>query len=119
MKYNQRIGKFGEILVKNYLVRHKYDIISLNEKISFKEIDIIAKKDKKIIFVEVKTRSSNIYGDSVDSFNVSKMNNLKTAIEKYIFENKINEKYLQIDLIAVDINRPQKTAKIKHFKNIF
>ncbi len=119
MNYNKKVGEFGEILAKKYLIKHGYSIIAMNKKISSKEIDIIAKKHKRIIFIEVKTRTSEKYGEASDFFNISKINNLKIALEKYIYENKIDEKYVQIDLIAVDINKYKKIANIKHFKNIF
>ena len=46
MNYRQKIGKYGEILAKNYLIKHGYKIIAMNVKIGYPETDIITKKDK-------------------------------------------------------------------------
>lgn len=119
MNRNQKVGKFGEELVKDYLIRKGYEIIARNLKISYQEVDIIAKNGEYYIFVEVKTRTSNILGEADEAFDDIKMDNLNVAIAKYIEKNNINEKYVQIDLISVDINKGEKKAKIKHYKDIF
>lgn len=119
MKYRQALGRFGEDLAEKYLLRRGYKIISRNEKISFKEVDIIAERADQVVFVEVKTRASNVYGEADEAFGEKKMENLKTALSGYMLNNDINENRLQIDLIAIDINVKTKTAKIKHYQNVF
>lgn len=119
MNYLKNIGKYGEKLACDYLVRKGYEILELNKKISFQEIDIIAKKNNNYIFIEVKTRTNNIYGRADEAFNSRKINGIKKAIQGFIFENNLDEDIFQIDLIAVDINRFKKIANIKHYKNIF
>lgn len=119
MRYKNKVGLFGEEIARQYLTNNDYAIISVNKKISFKEIDILAKKNGMLIFVEVKTRTNDIYGDASDSFGSRKTENLKNAILQYILEENIDENKVQIDLIAVDINKIRKIANIKHYKNIF
>ena len=119
MIHNSKIGKFGETLARNYLIRQGFEILEQNVKISYQEIDIIAKKGQYYIFIEVKTRASNGFDSAEEAFDNRKMKNIKKAIEQYIFKNKINENFIKIDLIAVDISKRNKVAKIKHFKDIF
>lgn len=118
MKHNQKVGQFGENLACEYLIKKGYKIIQTNVKISFQEIDIIAKFKKLIVFVEVKTRTSNIYGEADEAVNAKKTENLKKAIEKYIFINNLNPNLIRLDLVAVDINKDKKIAKIKHYLDI-
>ena len=118
MGYKQRIGKFGEELAKNFLIKHGYKIIGINIKISYQEVDIVAKKNKTIIFIEVKTRTSLSLGSADMALTDTKMENLKKVLENYIYEKKLDENFIRLDLIAIDINKQKKLAKIKHYKDI-
>ncbi|KKR91904.1 MAG: hypothetical protein UU95_C0008G0025 [Parcubacteria group bacterium GW2011_GWC2_42_12] len=118
MSHNQRIGKFGETLAKNYLISRGYKIIDLNVKLSYQEIDIVASKHDLTIFVEVKTRISQIYGLAEDAFAFTKSERFRRGIEMFIKNYKISADNIRADLITVDIDRLKKTARIKHFQDI-
>lgn len=118
MSHNQKIGKFGETLAKNYLTRHGYEMIDANVKLSYQEIDIVARKGVLTIFVEVKTRISQIYGSAENAFAFTKSERFRRGIEMYNKNYKISADNIRADLITVDIDRLKKTAKIKHFKDI-
>ena len=118
MSHNQEVGKFGEMLAKNYLIRHGYEIIDLNVKLSYQELDIVARKRGLAIFVEVKTRISQVYGSAEEAFAFSKSRRFQKGIEMYIRNHKICADDIRGDLITVDIDRLKKTAKIKHYKDI-
>ena len=112
------MGKFGENLAKDYLLKRGYQIVAVNKKIGFKEIDIIAREGKILVFVEVKTRLSSVLGGAENAFDFFKYNNLKTAMEWYIYKNNLDGNFVRLDFIAVDINRYTKKANIKHYKDI-
>lgn len=118
MHYNKIVGNFGEELAGNYLVKNRYEIIDRNVKIGYKEIDIIAKKGDEIIFIEVKTRTSDKFGPAEEAMDDRKIGYLSYAILGYLNQHKFNDYEVSFDLIAIDINKQSKTAKIKHYKNI-
>lgn len=118
MSHNQKIGKFGETLAKDYLIRHNYKIIGLNVKLSYQELDIVARKHGLTIFIEVKTRVSQVYGPAEDAFAYRKSERFRWGIEMFIKNNKISADNIRADLITVDINRLNKTARIKHIKDV-
>lgn len=118
MNHNQKIGKFGETLAKNYLIRHGYKIIESNVKLSYQEIDIVAGKNNLTVFVEVKTRISQVYGLAEGAFAFSKAERFRRGIEMFMKNNKINADNIRADLVTVDIDCLKKTAKIKHFQDI-
>ena len=93
MNYNQKVGQFGEDLAVKYLLKNKYKIIDRNVKISYKELDIIAKIKDKIIFVEVKTGQSKL---------TKREKSLKETIEK----KRVGWKEINID--TADENTPDK-----------
>ena len=119
MLKNQSLGKFGEDLAKKYLLKNGYKIIANNIKSSYQEIDILAYFKGIYVFVEVKTRSSDIFGKAEESLNSKKNNNLKKAIMQYININKIDPNNVRLDLIAINLSIDKKIANIKHFKDIF
>lgn len=118
MVHNQRIGEFGEILAKNYLTRHGYKIIDSNVKLSYQELDIVALKDDKIVFIEVKTRVSQFYGPAENAFQFTKLERFRRGMEMYISNKNLYVEEVRADLITVDIDHIKKTAKIKHYKDI-
>ena len=59
----KEIGDFGEKAAEDYLVEMDYLILERNYRLKFGEIDIIAARDGGLVFVEVKTRKSNLFGE--------------------------------------------------------
>jgi len=115
----QNIGAFGETLACDFLKKRGYKIIDRNARLSYLEIDIIAKTKQELVFIEVKTRISQILGPADEALKNSQIKNLKKAIVKYCAKNKQKLDNIRLDLISVNIILPKKSAKIKHFKNIF
>jgi putative endonuclease len=62
-RYTQILGKWGEQLAVEHLTGLGYQIIAVNHRTPFGEIDIIAQDGNELVFVEVKTRSSNALGN--------------------------------------------------------
>jgi putative endonuclease len=118
--YNQNVGRFGEKLARDYLMKRGYSIIGANVKTSYKEIDIVSLKDNVLVFAEVKTRTSEKFGGAEESIFSNKTNHLKKAIGLYLREHRKALKYqdIRLDLIAIDICKDEKLAKIKHYKDI-
>jgi putative endonuclease len=114
MKHNQRIGKWGENAVAAYLTDRGYEIITLNARTPYGEIDIVARQDDITIFVEVKSRTSNKMGLPEESVNLRKQAHMLACAEHYAAENAID--HWQIDVIAVE-GKVGLEPKITHFEN--
>jgi len=119
MNHKQIVGRYGEDLALEYLKKKGYKITDRNLKISYQEIDIIAKIKEKIVLIEVKTRVSKYDNSAEENFSRRKINNLIKALEIYTARNKINPENTRLDLITIDINKAKKIAKIKHYKDVF
>ena len=74
----------GELLAKQYLENMGYEILDENWTFKKAEIDLIAYKNERIIFAEVKTRSSNAFGEPEDFVNKSKQKHLASAADEYV-----------------------------------
>ena len=111
---NRDFGNKGEDLACEYLLNNGYEIIERNRHFSkLCEIDIIAKLKNKIIFVEVKTRKTNNFGNPLEAITKSKYNNIKTGVLTYLKENKISN--YQIDVIGITL---EPDIKIEHLRNV-
>lgn len=87
---NIEIGKFGEDKAVEFLKRNGYKIIERNFKTRIGEIDIIAKRKREIVFIEVKTRSSDDFGFPEESVNERKIRKIEKVAEIYMNKKKIN-----------------------------
>jgi len=118
MKYKQKIGKFGENIACNYLKNKGYVILGTNLKLSYQEIDIVAKVGDLLVFIEVKTRLSDRYGEADEAMTMKKTENFRQGIELYMENKKTDLEEFRADLIAININKMKKIANIKHYKDI-
>jgi putative endonuclease len=122
----KQLGNFGEKIAADYLKNKGYKILGRNfffrmEKIAIAkgEIDIIAKKDKIISFVEVKTLSKDKGFEPEDEVDFKKQKKLIKLAEIWLNKNKIAlDTKWQIDVIAIKVNLETKKARIRHFENV-
>lgn len=113
---NKAVGEKGELLAQEYLIKQGYEIVETNKRFSrFCEIDIIAKDKDTLVFIEVKTRSSDFCGSPLEAITKTKYENIKTGLFSYLNETKIKYKNFRIDVISIILNPD---IKINHLKNI-
>lgn len=111
---NKTVGNAGEDLACRYLEKNGYKILEKNKHYSrFCEIDIIAQFKDTVVFVEVKTRKTDLYGTPFEAITKTKYENLKKGVQYYLLENKV-KKY-RIDVVGITL-KPE--LKIEHLKNI-
>ena len=102
MNWNKTTGNNGEELAVNYLLQHGFIIIERNWRFRYAEVDIIAAKENRLRFFEIKTRTSDKYGKPEESMSYKKMNMLKMAAEEYQYKHP-QWKYVQFDVLAITI----------------
>ncbi len=118
MNIKNKIGKFGQQIAGQILEKKGYKILTENFYTRGGEIDLIAEQGSQIVFVEVKTRLSNRFGLPEEAVDSAKKEKFYEAALKYLEEKQIEHDNFRLDLIAVEINKENKTAKIRHHKNI-
>lgn len=105
-------GKYGEQLALVYLKEQGYEILALNWRYKYNEVDIIAKDLGTLVFVEVKSRRSLSYGDPASFVDARKQGNLIRAADAYLdlsgFEGEI-----RFDIVSVILSSPLKIELIK------
>lgn len=112
---NKEKGKLGEDLAAKFLEEKNYEILERNWRYGqFGEIDIIAKDNNTLVFVEVKTRSTTICGQPIEAIDAKKFLQIKNIANAYIMQSTQKYKSYRIDAVCVMLN-PQ---EIKHLKGI-
>lgn len=99
--YNQKIGKLGEKRAEELLLQHSYQILQKNFQTKFGEIDIIALDGTTLVFVEVKCRSSKIFGEPYEAVNFKKLRQIERAGEIYQFLHKDLPKAIRVDVVSI------------------
>ncbi len=117
MAEHNELGKLGEQIAADYLLRNGYTILKRNYYLDKAEIDIIAQKERKtLVIVEVKTRNSDFFGDPQDFVTPSKIKLLVKAANEYVISNDLDLD-VRFDIIAIIKNKT--LEKIEHFEDAF
>lgn len=116
MAEHNLLGRKGEMLASRYLMDKGFAILHYNWRSGHKEIDIIAKERDTLVFVEVKSRSSELYGNAEQAVDDRKIRLLLSAAQTYILKYGIDLKY-RFDIITViGVCEPY---RIEHIRDAF
>ncbi len=115
-KYRQNLGKWGEKLAGKYLLDHGYKIREQNVRTAYGEIDLIASNRNCVVFVEVKTRQSNIYGPPENAITEIKKERLIQSALAYMQKHPELGNDWRIDVISIQHYEPG-PPEITHFEN--
>lgn len=101
------IGRQAETLAAEYLMEHNFVIVERNWRNRWCELDLVARKDDRIHFVEVKYRRYNAFGTPIDNITYDKANRLRRAANAWCMYHHYNGSY-QIDVISLegDLDHP-------------
>lgn len=116
MAEHNELGKKGEQLAVDYLLKHKYEIVVRNYRFLKAEVDIIARKEDTLAVVEVKTRSTAEFGNPQDFISPKKIQLLTTAVDNFVIENDLDVE-VRFDIIA--IVKQKNVFQIEHLKDAF
>lgn len=126
MAEHNEIGRIGEKLTKTFLMKHDFSVLENNYRTKYGEIDIIAKKDNKIRFIEVKSvkvrnlsETKNLDVQPEDNLTFAKWSKFVISVETYLKHKNIpQETKWQIDLACVYINTETREGRVKLLENI-
>ena len=116
MNKAHEIERKGEAIALHFLACKKHHILEKNWRWQKAEIDIISKDKKTLVFVEVKTRSTERYGQPKEFVSLRKEALMKEAAEAYL---EINELELELRFDIISIVLKNGTSKIEHLENVF
>ena len=109
-------GKLGESVAENYLIDHDFKIITKNFHSIYGEIDLIAEKNGKLHFVEVKTRKNFSFGSPIESYHFAKQQKIIKTAFIYMDQQNIRKQF-QFDFIGVLLNQDDSINEIEMLEN--
>ena len=127
-KHNE-IGEQGEQIAAKYLSSKGFSVVNRNYRKKWGELDIVAEKEGRVHFVEVKTVSRKSYAGRFeqeinsykpeDNMHPWKLKRLSRAIQTYLLENyRKSDPEWQFDLICVFLDMERRVAKVKLIENL-
>ncbi|MBW6459821.1 MAG: YraN family protein [Bacteroidales bacterium] len=116
MAEHNEIGKNGEEIALEYLLKQGYIILERNWRAGHNELDIIARDKEFLVIAEVKTRQDSKFSEPEEAVTRDKQQALIRAANAFIYKNKINLE-TRFDIISVILGRNE--AKVHHIKDAF
>ncbi|MCB0807612.1 MAG: YraN family protein [Bacteroidales bacterium] len=110
------LGKKGEDIAAKHLSGLGYQIVERNWRFEKDEIDIIAMDGEFLVFVEVKTRSSNWYGEPYEAVDDRKEKLIVRGAEAYVVKKDLYNE-VRFDIVSIVIDGNKQT--INHMKEAF
>ncbi|KJU81269.1 Uncharacterized protein family UPF0102 domain protein [Candidatus Magnetobacterium bavaricum] len=116
------IGKYGEWVAMGYLKDLGYMIVERNYKNEAGEIDIIARDGQTVVFVEVKTRRSDTFGQPVEAITYRKRKKILNTALLYM-QGLTPEPPARFDVISVKLTDNNSSTgykkTLRHIKDAF
>lgn len=111
--FNKVTGDSGEEIACKYLRKKRYKILERNYKNPIGEIDIVTKHRGMIVFVEVKTRTSDYFGLPREAVDVYKQDKIRRVALGYLKHHRALESLIRFDVIEI------LDGEVTHIENAF
>ena len=111
-------GRRGERIACRFLMRRGFDILTRRFQGRSGELDIIAFEKETLVFVEVKTRSSQEFGEPWEFVDWRKQQILRRTAEEFIADHDLGEYAYRFDIVSVVAPKKSK-AEVLLFRNVF
>ena len=117
MTLRQNIGRYGEDRAARYLQDRGYEIIERNWRSSTGELDLIARENDRLVFVEVKTRSGSGYGHPFEAVTSAKVARMRRLVAEWCAVRQVPGIKVRLDAISVLLSGGR--VHIEHLKEVF
>lgn len=97
----RELGQKGEDIAVRYLQKEGYRIIDRNFRTRYGELDIICIKNDVLVFTEVKTRRSEVFGAAEEALTPKKIEHIRKVALHYLSSHQTRHKEIRFDVIAI------------------
>ena len=111
-RVRQELGILGEKLAVQALEQRGYAIRARRHRSRYGEIDIIAEQGRLVIFVEVKLRTTDLFGEAFEAIPRWKQRRIITVALDYLSRNGLLDRPVRFDVAAVDERQGELTVEI-------
>ena len=117
MRDKDEVWKIGENIAREYLENKGYKILEQNYRTRYAEIDLVAQKENALIFIEVRTKTNELFGSPEETINKKKLEKLWRNADGYAKIKKWTGQ-CRIDAVCIVLNLDSSVKRIKHYPNI-
>lgn len=112
------LGERGEIIAWEFLMKQGYQILEKNYRCKIGEADVVARKNGRLVFVEVKTRSSGHFGRPEEAVHAVKQRKIVKVAQWYQKEKKLEDAPVAFEVVAVEWTNGE-SPRIRLIENAF
>ena len=117
-RHRQALGKWGEETAANFLRGKGYQILESNVHTPHGEIDLVASHAEQVVFVEVKTRTTGLFGPPEVAITTRKRAHMLASAQYYIQQHPETHTW-RVDVIAIRwYPQADSEIEISHFENV-
>lgn len=109
----RKIGAEFEQRAAHFFTRQGFEILDRNWQAGHREIDLVARKDDLVVFVEVKSSSNPAFGHPAERVDKTKIRHLVAAAQRYLIEKNIEGVDLRFDVVTFV------GGQLEHFPSAF
>lgn len=120
-QYNHKKGKSGEEIAESFLIKNGFQILEKNWKNRFGEMDLIATKNNRLHFVEVKLKVGDMFGAPEEMINKRKLIQVMRTAESYLISNKKVQTQFhntQIDAVCIVLTSTGEVERLDYYENL-
>lgn len=114
---NKERGNKGETAAAERLRTEGYEILERNFRNKWGEVDIVAKQDERMVFVEVKTKTEELFGEPWEMIDRHKLKQVENMGHLWCEEHDYHG-LCRIDVVGVWLNVAGGVEKIEHWENV-
>lgn len=114
----QDVGLWGERRAKRCLRKKGFTILGHRVRLGKDELDLVARDQDVLVFIEVKTRTSEAYGRPADAVGYKKQQALSRAAARYLARLKQKPPFIRFDIVEV-VKVPGKETVVRHIPAAF
>lgn len=121
MTYQKTVGNLGETLAEKYLQDRGFQVIDRNYTTRYGELDLVAieAESENVVFIEVKTRTSDKFGTPEASITPAKIERLQNAALLWLQDHPETKDDWRIDVISIILDHQHEIRDIQHFINVY
>ena len=116
-RQRQELGRRGEELARDFLVRAGYRILAGNYRTRGAELDLVAEEGGELVFIEVKSRRGTAFGSGLEAVDRRKQLRIGRAAREYLVRERAGHRAARFDVVAISFAGGQ--PEIELVKNAF
>lgn len=117
--FGKLLGDKGERVAVKFLKRNGYSILAQQYRTDLGEIDIIALDGQTVVFIEVKTRKTDLKGQPFEAVTLQKQRQLTRLAGSFLKQHQLLNQSARFDIISIIWQSDQSTPEIQHYQNAF